>query len=207
MLSAPPPDVYSARDIAAAAGVSEARVRALMARGQIRSIALDDRRAGPRTSRSSSRRAKPSAPSARWPPAAPWRCRRITGSWPRALLRRPFRRPPDRRAADRLHQPSRVAIADDPVHRQPRVRRRRRAHRAAQGSRADASRVPRRARPGRRGRWRRLEDEDASAEGRAQGHSEDQQPASGAQAAAADGARPSDRNRRPRRSKPRCCRR
>jgi TonB family protein len=38
MLSAPPPDVYSASDIAAAAGVSEARVRALMARGQIRSI-------------------------------------------------------------------------------------------------------------------------------------------------------------------------
>lgn len=38
MLSAPPPDVYTARDIAAAAGVSEARVQALMARGQIRSL-------------------------------------------------------------------------------------------------------------------------------------------------------------------------
>jgi len=34
-----PFDVYSARDIAAAAGVSETRVRALMARGEIRSIA------------------------------------------------------------------------------------------------------------------------------------------------------------------------
>jgi len=32
-------DVYSARDIAAAAGVSETRVRALIARGEIRSIA------------------------------------------------------------------------------------------------------------------------------------------------------------------------
>jgi protein TonB len=39
MLSALPPDVYTARDIAAAAGVSEARVRALVARGEIRSIA------------------------------------------------------------------------------------------------------------------------------------------------------------------------
>lgn len=39
MLNAPPPDVYTARDIAAAAGVSEARVQALMARGQIRSLA------------------------------------------------------------------------------------------------------------------------------------------------------------------------
>ena len=34
-----PHDVYSARDIAAAAGVSETRVRALIARGEIRSIA------------------------------------------------------------------------------------------------------------------------------------------------------------------------
>jgi protein TonB len=33
------PDVYGSRDIAAAAGVSEARVRALIARGEIRSIA------------------------------------------------------------------------------------------------------------------------------------------------------------------------
>jgi TonB family protein len=39
MLAALPPDVYSARDIAEAAGVSEARVRALLARGEIRSIA------------------------------------------------------------------------------------------------------------------------------------------------------------------------
>ena len=39
MLGALPPDVYSARDIAAAAGVPETRVRALIARGEIRSIA------------------------------------------------------------------------------------------------------------------------------------------------------------------------
>src|SRR5688500_18869054 len=39
MLGSLPTDVYSARDIAAAAGVSETRVRALMARGEIRSIA------------------------------------------------------------------------------------------------------------------------------------------------------------------------
>ena len=39
MRSALPPDVYTARDIAAAAGVSEARVQALVARGEIRSIA------------------------------------------------------------------------------------------------------------------------------------------------------------------------
>jgi TonB family protein len=40
MLSAPTPDVYSARDIAAAAGVSESRVLDLIARGEIRSIAV-----------------------------------------------------------------------------------------------------------------------------------------------------------------------
>ena len=39
MLGALPPDVYSARDIAAAAGVPESRVLALLARGEIRSIA------------------------------------------------------------------------------------------------------------------------------------------------------------------------
>ena len=39
MFSALSSDVYSARDIAAAAGVSEARVEALLARGEIRSIA------------------------------------------------------------------------------------------------------------------------------------------------------------------------
>ena len=39
MLGALPPDVYSARDIAAAAGVPETRVQALIARGEIRSIA------------------------------------------------------------------------------------------------------------------------------------------------------------------------
>lgn len=39
MLSAPLPDVYTARDIAAAAGVSEGRVQALLARGEIRSLA------------------------------------------------------------------------------------------------------------------------------------------------------------------------
>jgi hypothetical protein len=39
MLGSLPTDVYSARDIAAAAGVSETRVRALIARGEIRSIA------------------------------------------------------------------------------------------------------------------------------------------------------------------------
>ena len=39
MLGSLPFDVYSARDIAAAAGVSETRVRALIARGEIRSIA------------------------------------------------------------------------------------------------------------------------------------------------------------------------
>src|SRR5687767_10558857 len=39
MLGSLPLDVYSARDIAAAAGVAETRVRALMARGEIRSIA------------------------------------------------------------------------------------------------------------------------------------------------------------------------
>jgi periplasmic protein TonB len=39
MLTAPPPDVYSAREIAAAAGVPESRVLALLARGEIRSIA------------------------------------------------------------------------------------------------------------------------------------------------------------------------
>jgi TonB family protein len=39
MLGATPPDVYSAREIAAAAGVSEARVQALIARGEIRSAA------------------------------------------------------------------------------------------------------------------------------------------------------------------------
>ena len=39
MLGALPPDVYSARDIAAAAGVPEARVLALLARGEIRSVA------------------------------------------------------------------------------------------------------------------------------------------------------------------------
>ena len=39
MLSALSPDVYTARDIAAAAGVSEARVQSLLARGEIRSVA------------------------------------------------------------------------------------------------------------------------------------------------------------------------
>src|SRR5688500_18816160 len=39
MLGSLPSDVYSARDIAAAAGVPETRVRALLARGEIRSIA------------------------------------------------------------------------------------------------------------------------------------------------------------------------
>lgn len=39
MLSAPSPDVYTARDIAAAAGVSETRVLDLIARGEIRSVA------------------------------------------------------------------------------------------------------------------------------------------------------------------------
>jgi TonB family protein len=39
MLGALPPDVYTARDIATAAGVSEARVQALLGRGEIRSIA------------------------------------------------------------------------------------------------------------------------------------------------------------------------
>src|SRR5688500_10440945 len=39
MLGSPSPDVYGAHEIAAAAGVSEARVRALIARGEIRSIA------------------------------------------------------------------------------------------------------------------------------------------------------------------------
>ncbi len=39
MLSDLPADVYSARDIAAAAGVSEARVQALVERGEIRSLA------------------------------------------------------------------------------------------------------------------------------------------------------------------------
>lgn len=39
MLGSLPADVYSARDIAAAAGVSEARIRVLIARGEIRSIA------------------------------------------------------------------------------------------------------------------------------------------------------------------------
>lgn len=39
MPGALPPDVYSARDIAEAAGVPEARVQALLARGEIRSIA------------------------------------------------------------------------------------------------------------------------------------------------------------------------
>ena len=39
MLGALPNDVYTARDIAAAAGVSEARVAALIARGEIRSVA------------------------------------------------------------------------------------------------------------------------------------------------------------------------
>jgi hypothetical protein len=38
MLGSLPPDVYNARDIAAAAGVSETRVRELIARGEIRSI-------------------------------------------------------------------------------------------------------------------------------------------------------------------------
>src|SRR5690242_11826305 len=39
MLGSVPPDVYTARDIALAAGVSEARVLQLVARGEIRSIA------------------------------------------------------------------------------------------------------------------------------------------------------------------------
>jgi TonB family protein len=39
MLGALPPDVYSARDIAEAAGVPESRVSALLARGEIRSVA------------------------------------------------------------------------------------------------------------------------------------------------------------------------
>lgn len=39
MLGSLPPDVYSARDIAEAAGVPEARVHALLGRGEIRSIA------------------------------------------------------------------------------------------------------------------------------------------------------------------------
>ncbi|HEX8031038.1 MAG TPA: hypothetical protein VF491_21360, partial [Vicinamibacterales bacterium] len=39
MLGSVPPDVYTARDIAQAAGVSEARVLQLLARGEIRSIA------------------------------------------------------------------------------------------------------------------------------------------------------------------------
>jgi protein TonB len=39
MLGVLPPDVYSARDIAEAAGVSEARVQSLIARGEIRSVA------------------------------------------------------------------------------------------------------------------------------------------------------------------------
>ena len=39
MLGTVPPDVYTARDIAQAAGVSEARVLQLVARGEIRSIA------------------------------------------------------------------------------------------------------------------------------------------------------------------------
>ena len=39
MPGSPPPDVYSARDIAAVSGVSESRVCALIARGEIRSIA------------------------------------------------------------------------------------------------------------------------------------------------------------------------
>src|ERR671912_904620 len=39
MLGSLPSDVYSAREIAAAAGVPETRVRALIARGEIRSIA------------------------------------------------------------------------------------------------------------------------------------------------------------------------
>lgn len=39
MLASAPPDVYTARDIAQAAGVSELRVRQLLARGEIRSIA------------------------------------------------------------------------------------------------------------------------------------------------------------------------
>lgn len=41
MLTAPSPDVYSARDIAAAAGVPDARIEAMLARGEIRSIAAD----------------------------------------------------------------------------------------------------------------------------------------------------------------------
>src|SRR4051794_38596201 len=39
MLGSVPPDVYTARDIALAAGVSEIRVLQLLARGEIRSIA------------------------------------------------------------------------------------------------------------------------------------------------------------------------
>lgn len=39
MLGNPPPDVYTARDIAEAAGVSESRVLDLLARGEIRSVA------------------------------------------------------------------------------------------------------------------------------------------------------------------------
>ncbi|HWI16405.1 MAG TPA: hypothetical protein VNT81_01570, partial [Vicinamibacterales bacterium] len=39
MLGSVPPDVYTARDIASAAGVSESRVLQLLARGEIRSIA------------------------------------------------------------------------------------------------------------------------------------------------------------------------
>ena len=41
MLGSAPPDVYTARDIAQAAGVSELRVRQLLARGEIRSIAVE----------------------------------------------------------------------------------------------------------------------------------------------------------------------
>ena len=55
---------------------------------------------------------------------------------------------------------------DDPVRREPWLCRRRRAHRAAEGTGADAHGVPRDPRTRRRWRRRRLENEDASADAR-----------------------------------------
>ena len=129
-----------------------------------RGAAADGRRPEPRrrSSRTTKRcarcarssRDRRSASPARWASAAS--CSRRASSAERV----------DDGAADRVDEPAWPRGRDDAVRREPWLRGGRRAHRAAEGSGADPDGVPRAARTRRR-RWRRrLEDEDASAEGR-----------------------------------------
>ena len=174
-----PHDVYTARDIAQAAGVPEARVLQLVARGEIRSIAAQ-------------------LPIAADPDLARFVAHDEAVRAVRALKqgttvgvagalglgRELFaqghaRGARDDRSADRFNEPARARRRVDPVHREPWLRGRRRAHRAAERTRADAHGVSCAARARRRWWRRRLEDEDASAEGDAQGRRKDQQSAAG----------------------------